>query len=236
MMWWTLGAALAWDMADAGQAVPGATRAVVVVTPGVQPQATLTWVETLEAEGLDAWTATQPSEGQTLQETVDGLAAVLELQERELVVAAHGYAGVLVLLSGYEPARLALVGTPLAAQVAPTVARHPGEVVSEGFPFPAELTGALPMSPYSGALGGAYLAWVTDYPELSTPTMPTLVVGSNADPIAPPETCRLPSRDWPEREWHRAGMLGVAEEDLSHAELLSDRRVAGMVARFLAEP
>jgi len=235
MMWWMLPAAAAWDLADAGQVSPGATKAVIVVTPGVQEQAAFGWVETFEAEGLDAWVATQPARGQTLDETVAGLGAVLELQGDGVVVAAHGYAGVLVLLSGFEPERLALVGTPLAAQVTPTIAAHPGEVVSEGWPFPEELTGSLPMAPYSGALGGAYLEWASDFPEYPTPAMPTLVVASNADPIAPPEITRLPSLAWPERSWHRAGMLGVAESDLSHAELLSDGRIAGMVARFLAE-
>lgn len=235
MIWWTLGAAMAWEVADAGQALPGSTRAVIVVTPGVQPQAVFPWVETFEQEGLDAWTATLSAHGQSLEEATTRLGEALSALEGDTVVAAHGYGGVLVLLSGAEPTRLALVGVPLTAQVTETIARHPGEIVSEGMPFPSELVGPLPLEPYSGELGAAYHLWASAFPTYTPPTMPTLVVGSNADPIAPPEITRLPSQDWPARSWHRAGMLGVAEDDLSHAGLLSDGRIAGMVARYLSE-
>jgi hypothetical protein len=235
MIWWTLGAALAWDVTDAGEAVPGATKAVIVVTPGVSRQAVFTWVEIFEQEGLDAWTATLPSEGQSLDAAVEGLGEAFATLDEDVVIAAHGYAGVLVLLAGLEPKRLVLAGVPLSEQVTTTIAVHPGEVVSEGLPFPEELTGHLPLEPYSGDLGGAYFRWASDFPEYAAPLTPTLVVGSNIDPIAPPETCRLPSRDWPDRAWHRAGKLGVAEEELEHSELLTHPRTARMVARFLDE-
>lgn len=114
--------------------------------------------------------------------------------------------------------------------------RDPGAVVSEGMPYDPSWVGDLPSVPYSGHLGTAYASWATDFPEYRVPAIPTLVIASNIDPIAPPEVTRLPSLDWPARSWHRAGMLGVAEQDLTHAQLLTHPRTARMVARFLVDP
>ncbi|MCP4805610.1 MAG: hypothetical protein GY913_10940 [Proteobacteria bacterium] len=236
MTWLTISTAFAggWNLVDVGADVPG-TQAIIVATPGVPGEAYLPWVDVFEQGGLNAWLLELPPRDQSVEQAVTELDAALSHIEGDWVVAAHGYAGVLLLLAEPHAARMALVGTPLAAHVATPRLRDPGSVVSEGLPFDPALLGDLPGEPYSGHLGTAYAVWATDFPDYRAPQIPTLVVGSNIDPVAPPEITRLPSLDWTAREWHRAGMLGVAEEDLSHAELLSHPRTARMVGRFLAD-
>ena len=211
--------------------------AVLVATPCVAPEALLPWGEALEEAGVDAWILSFEARNQSPEELVLGLQEALRwFGDRELVLGAHGYAGVLVLMAETPAKRVALVGTPLAAQVVPPQTQAPSEVVSEGLPYPPELLGELPTEPCSGKLGHAYAQWATDFPSYPVPQQPVLVIASNIDPVAPPESVRLPSLDWPDRAWHRAGMLGVGLEDPTHAALLTDERVEGMVVRFLAEP
>ena len=223
-----------WDLTDAGAENPG-PPVVIVCTPGVPGEAYLPWVEGFEELGLDAWTLELPPKNQTAEQAADELATALAEIQDDYAIAAHGYAGVLVLLAAPSATRMALVGTPLAAQVATPRLRDPGGVVSQGMPFEDDLLGGLPGEPYSGQLGTAYATWAEAFPEYAPPTVHTLVVASNIDPIAPPEITRLPSLGWPDREWHRAGMLGVAEQDLTHAELLTHPRTIRMIGRFLGE-
>lgn len=236
MLWLTIPTALAssWALTDAGAQKPG-VRAVIVCTPGVPGTAYLPWAHALEKAGLDAWMVELVTPDQSVDQAVDGLQAALGQVPDGWVLAAHGYGGVLALLAEPRASRMALVGTPLSAHVVPPMLRDPGAIVSEGMPFDPAWIGDLPSTPYSGQLGTAYAAWATDFPDYRAPAHPTLVVASNIDPVAPPEITRLPSQDWPARSWHRAGMLAVAEQDLTHAQLLTDARTARMVARFLAD-
>jgi hypothetical protein len=211
--------------------------ALLVSTPCVAPEALIPWGEALEEAGLDAWILSFEARNQTSEELVVGLQESLQwFGDRELVIAAHGYAGVLVLLADTPARRLALVGTPLAAQVVPPLLLEPGAVVSEGLPFAPELLGPLPTAPCSGQVAQDYARWATAFPDYAVPQQPVLVVASNIDPVAPPESVRLPSLDWPQRSWHRAGMLGVGLVDPSHGTLLTDERIEAMVVRFLVEP
>jgi hypothetical protein len=107
--------------------------------------------------------------------------------------------------------------------------------VAKGLPWPESLVGELPSAYCSGALARSFVAWATDFPEYAVPTVPTLLLASDLDVVAPPETVRLPSADWPDRTWHRIGIQSLARTDPSHADLLLAERVAERVAEFLAE-
>lgn len=225
---------LAFELVDIGASLTG-TAALVVVTPGVQAEAYLAWTNALEDQGLDAWLVRFPAPDQTVDSVTNGLAQAYETlaAEREVVVAAHGYGGAFVLLSGIQPERLALVGTPLGPHAAPLTMPPAPHVVAEG--LPCTLVGSLPLEPYAAEVGLAYRAWTTEFPSYTPPKAPTLLVASGLDCVAPPETVRLPSQDWPDRHWERTGKLGLDLGELDHAMLLSDERLAHRVARFLAE-
>ena len=211
--------------------------ALLVSTPCVAPEGLIPWGEALEEAGLDAWVLSFEARNQSPEDLVLGIQEALRgFGDRDLVIAAHGYAGVLVLMADTPARRLALVGTPLAAQVVPPMLRETAPVVAEGLPYAPELLGPVPGVPCSGQLGEAYARWAMDFPEYPVPQQPVLVVASNIDPVAPPESVRLPSLDWPQRSWHRAGMLGVGLVDPTHGDLLTNDRIQGMVVRFLAEP
>ncbi len=227
-------AMLAFELMDIGASLTG-TAALVVVTPGVQAEAYLGWVHALEEQGLDAWLVRFPAPDQTVEAVSAGVAQAYDTlsAEREVVVAAHGYGGTFVLLSGIEPARMALVGTPLGPHAAPLAMGAPPRVVAEELPCP--LVGDLPLEPYAAEVGLAYRAWTTEYPTYTPPTAPTLLVSSGLDCVAPPETVRLPSQGWPDRHWERTGRLGLDLGELDHAMLLSDEHLAHRLARFLAE-
>ncbi len=226
-------------LTDAGRALPDRRPALVVVTPGVSPAAYDVWVAAIEDAGLDAWIVAFPGVTWTLNAAVAGIGEAFDAlaKGRETpVVAAHGYAGVLVLLAPIEPAALALVGTPLAPQPVAVLTRPPPGDAALGLPWAPELLGPLALEPTSGALGRAYAAWAVSIPHYAHPRCRTLVVASGIDPIAPPEVVRLPSQSWPDRRWMRVGMLGLDPKELSHAELLSDADLAAEVAAFLRAP
>lgn len=226
-------------LTDAGRARPDARPALVVVTPGVSPTAYTVWVEAVEDAGLDAWLVTFPGVSWTLDDAVAGLGGAFDavaLGREVPVVAAHGYAGVLVLLAGVQPAALALVGAPLGPQPVPVLTRPPVGGAALGLPWAPELLGPLPVEPTSGALGRAYAAWAVSLPDYAPPRCPTLVVASGIDPVAPPEVVRLPSQSWPDRRWLRVGMLGLDPKELTHGELLTDPDLAAELAAFLRAP
>ena len=225
---------LAFELIDIGASLTG-TAALVVVTPGVQAEAYLGWTDALEEQGLDAWIVRFPAPTQTVEAVTSGVAQAYATlsADREVVVAAHGYGGTFVLLSGIAPTRMALVGTPLGPHAAPLAMGDPPKVVAEGLPCP--LVGDLPLEPYAAEIGLAYRAWTAEYPAYSPPTAPTLLVSSGLDCVAPPETVRLPSQGWADRHWERAGLLGLDLDEPDHAALLRDEHLAHRVARFLAE-
>lgn len=238
-----IGAALAQapangTLVDAGQAMPSARPALILVTPGVPVDAYLVWIDAVESAGLDAWTLRFQPGAQTVEEVVLGVRAgfaALSLDRETPALLAHGYGGVFALLAELQPARMALVATPLAAQpVAVRVRPEPGALATT-LPWDPALLGALPAEPYSGALGRAYADWATQFPSYNPPSCPTLLVASTLDPVAPPEVVRLPSQSWPDRAWVRPGPLRYDAKDPTHAELLSDPDIARLMAKFLAE-
>lgn len=225
-------------LSDAGSSASKGTIALVVVTPGVKAEAYQGWVEALEDEGLDAWMLRFPAQGQdarVVRSAIEAAAQELTSGGRPLVVAAHGLGGVFVLQAEIQPQRMALVGTPLAAQAVPVRTQPLSAVVQEGLPFPPVLLGPLPQEPLSASLARDYLLWMKHGPELQAPRWPTLLVASGLDLVAPPEVVRLPSQEWSARSWSRSGPLGLEGRELRHGELLSDPSVAQQVAEFLAE-
>lgn len=226
-------------LTDAGQTRPDVRPALVVVTPGVSPAAYDVWVRAIEDAGLDAWLVVFPGVTWTVDAAVSGLTdafATVAKGREAPVVAAHGYAGVLVLLAPIQPAALALVGTPLGPQPVVVSTQPPAGDATLGLPWAPELLGPLTMEPTSGALGRAYAAWAVSIPDYAPPRCRTLVVSSGIDPVAPPEVVRLPSQSWPDRRWARVGMLGLDPKELTHGELLSDADLAADVAAFLRAP
>ena len=226
-------------LTDAGRALPDRRPALVVVTPGVSPAAYDVWVAAIEDAGLDAWIVTFPGVTWTVDTAVAGVeeafTAVAKGREAP-VVAAHGYAGVLVLLAPIEPAALALVGTPLGPQPVVVLTQPPPGDATLGLPWAPELLGPLAVEPTSGELGRAYAAWAVSIPDYAPPRCRSLVVASGIDPVAPPEVVRLPSQSWPDRRWMRVGMLGLDPKELPHGELLSDAALAAEIAAFLRAP
>lgn len=223
---------------DAGRQRLDDPVVLVVTTPCVDPRAWLPWVEALEGRGLDAWTLELTPRGQDgprAASEVHEAAEQLAAERGPLRVAAHGYGGVLVLLADLPVQRLALVGTPLGPQAAPVITTAPQGPVTTGLPWAPGLVGDLPPAPCAGELARSYLAWATEFPEVSVPQAPTLLLASDLDVVAPPEIVRLPSMDWPDRSWHRVGLQSLSLHDPTHAELLLDPRVAARVADFLGE-
>ena len=223
---------LAFELIDISASLSG-TAALVVVTPGVQAEAYLGWAEALEDAGLDAWLVRFPASTQSVESVTEGVRQAYEQlsRDRPVVVAAHGYGGTFVLLSGIQPQRMALIGTPLGPQAAALVMGPEPKVVSELLPC----TTGLPMEPYSAELGLAYRAWTTDFPSYQAPLGHTLLIASGLDCVAPPETVRLPSQTWPHRTWERTGKLGLDLGELDHADLLADERLADRIARWLSQ-
>ncbi len=223
---------------DAGRPVPDAPVALIVTTPCVDPTAWLGWAEVLEGHGFDAWLFALPPRGQEPQDAAAELRAAadeLHVSRGPLVVAAHGYGGVLALMAELPAERLALVGTPLGPHAAPVVAQAPQGPVAEGLPWPQELVGELPGAPCSGELARSYVDWATIFPDFVPPTQPVLLLASDMDPVAPPETVRRPSQGWPGRSWHRVGIQSLGLHDPTHAELLLEPRHGERVAEFLAD-
>lgn len=226
-------------LTDAGRARPDARPALIVVTPGVSPAAYDLWIDAVEDVGLDAWLVVFPGVNWTVDTAVAGVGeafATLAQGREAPVIAAHGYAGVLVLLAALEPAALALVGVPLGPQPITVLTRPPLGGAARGLPWAPELLGPLAVETTSGDLGRAYAAWAVGMPDYAPPRCRTLVVASGIDPIAPPEVVRLPSQAWPDRRWMRVGMLGLDPKELTHGELLSDADLAAEVAAFLRAP
>lgn len=224
-------------LVDAGRPVADAPVALIVTTPCVDPTAYLGWTETLEGHGFDAWWAVLPAAGQDpagAAAELETAALALAAERGPLVVAAHGYGGVLALMAELPATRWALVGTPLGPHVAPVIAQAPDGPVAEGLPWPESVVGTLAGALCSGNLSRAYVSWATAFPAVTVPTTPVLVLASDLDAVAPPETVRNPSLDWPDRTWHRIGLQSLSLHDPSHADLLADVHVAERVADFLA--
>ena len=204
--------------------------ALVVTTPGVAPSAYRGWVGALEDTGFDAQLLV--FEAGNLADIVDGIRrTTADLEARGYVLAAHGYGGVLALLAHPSPRRLALVATPLGPQMADI--RWPAEVPTLGLPWPKDWIGSLEGAPLDPDLARTYRSWATDFPEIGVPQVPTWLASSGRDPVAPPETVRIPTAEWPHRTWKRVGPLSLDPRELTHGEMLTDADLARDLARFL---
>jgi hypothetical protein len=220
------------ELRNPGRVDPNAPAALVVTTPGVAPGAYMNWVEALEGAGFDAQLLVFGVG--SLQDTVDGIRhTTAALEERGYVLAAHGYGGVLALLAHPNPRRLALAATPLGPQVADI--RWPAQVPSVGLPWPQDWIGSLEGAPLAPELARTYRAWAGVFPEIPVPQVPTWLASSGRDPVAPPETVRIPSVDWPNRTWKRVGPLSLDSRELTHGEMLTDENLARDLAKFLGE-
>ena len=160
-------------------------------------------------------------------------AAVGGLGTRRWVLAAHGYGGVLALMAEVKPDRMALVATPLAPQV--TKISLPAPTRQEGLPWPQAWIGDLPATWLSREMGLAYVSLVGEMPSYAVPVCPTWLMASGSDPVAPPETVRLASMEWPQRTWRRSGILSLSGSELLHAGLLLNPDIAREMAAFLSE-
>jgi len=237
-MWWmALASGIAhaedcWDLENPGRVDETAPVALVVTTPGVAVSAYGRWVEALEGVGFDARTLVFRPGG--LDDMLAGIQEVTTgFEGRSYVIAAHGYGGVLTLLSQVSPSRMALVAVPLGAQL--TSVRWPEPVSASGLPWPETWVGSLPGDTLAPELAKAYRNWAEDFPSYTAPSMPTWLAASGIDPIAPPEVVRLPSQAWPDRTWKRVGPLSLDFRELTHAEMLTESALAQKMASFLAE-
>jgi hypothetical protein len=220
------------ELRNPGRVDPDAPVALVVTTPGVAPSAYMNWVEALEDTGFDAQLLV--FEAGSLQDIVDGIRSTTSaLEGRGYVLAAHGYGGVLALLAHPNPQRLALVATPLGPQLADI--RWPAEMPAVGLPWPKAWIGSLEGAPLDPGLAQTYRSWATEFPEIPVPQVPTWLASSGRDPVAPPETVRIPSTDWPNRSWKRVGPLSLDARELTHGEMLTDGNLARDLAKFLGE-
>jgi len=222
------------EVRNPGRSLEKAPVALVVTTPGIAAEAYGGWVEALENKGFDARLLVFSSAVTQLSTAAAGVrGAAKELGDRNWVLAAHGYGGVLALMAGVTPGRMALVGTPLQAQV--TRLEVPAANGQQGLPWPEDWIGSLPSTMLSRKMGRAYLSLVEEMPAYAAPACPTWLAASGSDPIAPPEIVRLASVDWPDRTWYRAGILSMAGAELQHAGLLLDPEIAQLMAEFLSE-
>ncbi|MEE2750676.1 MAG: hypothetical protein VX519_04555 [Myxococcota bacterium] len=222
-----------YEVRNLGEVLEKAPVALVVTTPGVAVEAYLGWVDALESEGFDARLLVFPASLRGWDAGVAGVkSAVADLGTQEWVLAAHGYGGVLALMAGVQPERLALIATPLAPQV--TKLSVPELSEQQGLPWPQSWIGELPVTWLSPEMGQAYLSLARVMPSYAPPVCPTWLVASGSDPIAPPETVRLASVGWPQRTWHRAGILSLSGSEFQHADLLLDAGLAREMSEFLS--
>ena len=227
-----------WALTDLAGGRPSAEVVLIVATPGVSEVAYLPWAQAVEGAGMDAWILSLAARDQSVESASRQVGEGVEhlrSQRGSLRLLAHGYAGVLVLLAETGAERIALVGTPLSGQAMAPSLTDPGGSVAEHLPWPAPLLGELAQEPYSGKLDAAYRQWSVEMPALPPPQVPVLLLASGSDVVAPPEVVRLPSRDWPHRQWHRLGLLSLELEEPDHAQLLRSDVVARKVLRFLEE-
>lgn len=206
---------------------------LIVGTPGVAPLAYLDWIRAIEDQGGDAWLLQFPAREQSPEQIVDAVRVAAGHVPDLHGVAAHGYAGVFTLLADLTVERLALVGVPLGPQATPVVLEPRGALVADGLPWSPDLLGPLPQVPLSGAVAAAYAAWTLAPPELPVPQGACLVLASDADVVAPPETVRRPSQGWPDRTFERVGFMSGDPADPTHGALLTHARAAQLVARFV---
>jgi hypothetical protein len=221
------------EIRNLGESFEQGSVALVVSTPGVAVDAYMGWVEALENRGFDARLLVFSPSISSLKAAAAGVGeAAASIGSRPWVLAAHGYGGVLALLSGVKPNRMALVATPLSTQV--TEIGVPAPKSAEGLPWPEAWIGDLPGTWLTEELAIAYLSLAKEMPKYRVPDCPTWLSASGRDPVAPPETVRLVSGSWPDRTWRRAGVLSLDSSELLHAQMLTDEGIAREMAAFLS--
>ena len=207
-------------------------KVVVVPTPGMTREATLTWELYLEEEGFDVWYLDLKSEIDTEQAWVEGIQRIdTVFQDSDYHVLAHGYGARFVAQANPAARSLVLVGAPLGPQLNPTVASVPSEeVVVDALPWPSALLGPLPMRPYSAKLARAYVD-IGRRSAVLDPQAPVVLLASGGDVVAPPECVRLPTQTWTDRLFVR--LDGFSFSQKLHGELLTDPGVLRQIRKSL---
>ena len=190
------------------------------------------WADAIEYRGYNAILAKPAVTISTVDQAQAGLRDLVEDHSSDLgdfVAVSHGYGGTLSLLAEIPATGIGLVGAPLGPHLVPTLpAPAP---VFQGLPFPIEQTGGLPTSPVTMNLSSELAGWAQQTPYIPDPIPPVVVIASDADVIAPPESVRLPTTGWSDRVWLREGFLSNIRS--SHADLLLDARSAVDVLKAL---
>ena len=190
------------------------------------------WAEAIEYRGYNALLAKPAATISTIDQAQSGLRELVEATSSDLgafMAVSHGYGGTLSLIAEIPATGIGLIGAPLGPHLVPTTPA-PAPVV-QGLPFPTEQTGGLPTAPVTPSLSRELAGWAQNAPAIPDPTAPVVVLASDADVIAPPESVRLPTTDWSDRFWLREGFL--SNKRSSHADLLLDTRSAIEVIRAL---
>lgn len=260
---WLGGLALgAPGLADAGgwSAGEGAPRpaALLVLSPGLRPEAGDPLARALERAGWDAWRLDLADTDPALAERVTLPEALTELEARgrPVLIVGEGLGGRIAARSAeagrIHPAGLALLGAPLdlaTAGDAPValvqwmaalpVPEAPLDLASlsearwQGAPALGLLLGD-PLPPL-GALSPAWLAAlaadVADGAAISllNADFPVFAAASPSDNLGPPESVR-----WrvPEGSFLRLGLLNLDPREPDHAGLLTDPASARALLRW----
>ncbi len=215
-----------------GHDLPQRPAILIVGSPGVNISAYFTWAESLEYEGYNVVFAKPSPTISSVLQAQEGLREfgdALALELGGFIALSHGYGGTLSIIAEIPATGIGLIGSPLGPHlVATTPSPRP---VDQGLPFPNDQTGELPTAPITTSLSRELAGWSENTPVMPDPYAPVVVIASDADVIAPPESVRLPTTDWSDRLWLREGFL--SNNRSSHADLLLDSKSAVEVIRAL---
>lgn len=234
--------------------------ALVVLTPGLAPEAASRLVRVLERAGWDAWllelAKADPADALVV---LPAAVELLQARGRPVIVVGEGlggrYAAAAAEKQLMHPAGLALLGAPLdldyAGGAPPALFTWMATLPPPEGPLDlSTLSGALWMGhpalglllgeplPPLGALPPAWLAALAQELAAHQPIslvdapFPVFAAASPADNLGPPESVR-----WrvPVGSFLRLGLLNLDPRDPAHADLLTDAAPARALARW-ADP